>query len=89
VAGRLSAIAAAGAPGRGSRRRRVADVELDQFAALGLELERAPGEFAADLVTDFGQALAGMDTVGHRLDRAKNGLRGYRFAASFQRKTGT
>ena len=43
-----------------AERARVADVELDQLAALGLQLAGAPGQFAADLVTDFGQAFAGL-----------------------------
>ena len=37
----------------------VADVQLDQLAALGLQVAGAPGQLAADLVADLGQALAG------------------------------
>ena len=45
----------------------VADVELDQAAALGLQLARAPRQLAADLVADFGQAGAGLEAGrGHR-----------------------
>ena len=54
---------------------RVADVELDQLAALGLQLAGAAGEFAADLVTDFGQAFAGLQAagIGHRGGSCGNG----------------
>ena len=51
----------------------VADVELDQLAALGLELEGAPGQLAADFVADFGQAFAGLEAgamdIGRRQRR--------------------
>ena len=51
----------------------IADIELDQGAALGLEFAGAAGEFAADLVTDFGQAFAGDDSVlGHVLMNGEN-----------------
>jgi hypothetical protein len=39
----------------------IADVELDQRAAACLEFQGPAGEFAADFVTDLGQALAGDD----------------------------
>lgn len=42
----------------------VADVELDQLAALGLQLAGSPGQLATDLVADFGQAF----TDGEGLD---------------------
>ncbi|MCY1248160.1 hypothetical protein D9M72_615570 [compost metagenome] len=45
----------------------VADVQLDQLAALRLQLTRSPCQFAPDLVADFGQALAG----GKRLQRGR------------------
>jgi len=45
----------------------VADIELDQLAALGLQLPRSSRQFAPDLVADFGQALAG----GERLQRGR------------------
>jgi hypothetical protein len=48
---------------------RIADVELDLLAALGLEFARPAGEFAADFVTDFGQALAGLEGRGRHADR--------------------
>src|SRR5690606_39717116 len=38
----------------------IADVELDQLAAAGLQFAGAAGELAADLVTHGGQALAGL-----------------------------
>src|SRR5690606_20075990 len=38
----------------------IADVELDQGPALGLELAGPAGQFAADFVSDFGQAFAGL-----------------------------
>ena len=38
----------------------IADVELDQRAALGFEFAGASGQFTADLVADFGQAFAGL-----------------------------
>ena len=47
-----------------AERARVADVELDLLAPLGLELTRAPGQFATNLVTDFRQALAGSQCGG-------------------------
>jgi hypothetical protein len=48
----------------------VADIELDQAPALALQFAGAAGEFAADLVTDFGQALAGLEAGdGHRKKR--------------------
>ncbi len=39
----------------------VADVELDQGAALGLQFAGPPGQFTADFVADFGQAGAGLE----------------------------
>src|SRR5690606_10960765 len=45
---------------------RVADVELDQRVAAGLEFPRAAGELAADLVAHLGQAFPGGDAgLGH------------------------
>ena len=53
---------------------RVADVELDQRTALGLEFARAASEFAADLVAHFGQAFAdGQAGSGHRGRQAGGG----------------
>jgi hypothetical protein len=43
---------------------RVADVQLDQLPALAFQFAGAAGEFAADLVADFGQALAGLQGGG-------------------------
>ena len=44
----------------------VADVELDQGAALGLQFAGPPGQFAADFVADFGEAGAGLEAgQGH------------------------
>ena len=45
---------------------RVADVELDQRASLRLQFTRSPRQFAADFVTDLGQALAGGYRQGGR-----------------------
>ena len=46
-----------------AERARVADVELDQRDALGLEFQRPAREFAADFIADFGQAFAGDEAV--------------------------
>jgi hypothetical protein len=44
----------------------VADIELDQGAALGLQFAGSPGQFAADFVADFGEAGAGLEAgQGH------------------------
>ena len=53
---------------------RVADVQLDQLPALTFQLAGAPGEFAADLVADLGQAFAGFEggfRAGGRHRRAR------------------
>src|SRR3546814_21047750 len=48
-------------PGRAEPDRAgVADVELDQGPALRLELAGPAGRLAADFVSDFGQAFAGL-----------------------------
>src|SRR3546814_4809846 len=48
-------------PGRAEPERAgVADVELDQGPALRLELAGPAGQLAADFVSDFGQAFAGL-----------------------------
>ena len=54
--GALQVLGRAEAEGAG-----IADVELDQGPTLAFQLAGAPGELAADLVADFGQAGAGLE----------------------------
>ena len=48
-----------------AERARIADVELHERAALGLQLAGASCQLSADLVSDFGQAFAGLQAA-HR-----------------------
>ena len=67
---------------------RVADVELDQAAALAFQFACAPGEFAADLVADFGQAGAGGDLVAGVVRRHRRGRAAGNEAASLAERGG-